>query len=170
MEALYPSLYAGPSDLSEVLAQVRASTVAKTEEVAELRRTVAAREAARMANCAEGMAARFAAGGWLFAFGNGGSATDAQELATLFLNPGGDSPALPAFGLANDTSVVTALCNDVGVAAVFARQLAPFGRPKDIPVALSTTGHSAHLVPASAHSPPPPTLPLSLHPPAASPH
>src|SRR5260370_745851 len=62
MEALYPFLYAGTSDLSEVLAQVRASTVAKTEEIAELRRTVAARETARLANCAEDMAARVTAG------------------------------------------------------------------------------------------------------------
>src|SRR5208282_2643507 len=93
-EALYPFLYAGTSDLTAVMDQVRASTVAKAQEVLELRRTVAEREAAR-----------FAAGGRLFAFGNGGSATDAQQLATLFLNPGGDARPLPAFGLANDTSV-----------------------------------------------------------------
>src|SRR5499425_771912 len=152
MEALYPFLYADTSDLSEVLTQVRTSTVAKTEEIAELRRTVAAREAARLANCAEDMAARFAAGGRLFAFGNGGSATDAQELATLFLSPGGDAPALPAFGLANDTSVVTALCNDVGVDVVFSRQLAAFGRREDIAVGLSTSGNSENLVRAFAEA------------------
>ena len=89
MEALYPFLYAQTSDLAGVLAQVRASTVAKTEEIAELRRTVAARESGRLASCAQDMAARFAAGGRLFAFGNGGSATDAQQLATLF------QPGLP---------------------------------------------------------------------------
>src|ERR1700723_1554242 len=126
MEALYPFLYADTSDLSAVLAQVRASTVAKAEEILELRRTVAERDGARIAECARQAAARFAAGGKLFAFGNGGSATDAQQLATLFLNPGGDAPPLPAFGLANDTSVVTALCNDIGVEVVFARQLAAF--------------------------------------------
>ena len=150
MEALYPFLYAQTSDLAGVLAQVRASTVAKTEEIAELRRTVAAREAARLANCAEDMAARFAAGGRLFAFGNGGSATDAQQLATLFLNPGPiegtAAPPLPAFGLANDTSVVTALCNDIGPEVVFARQLAAFGRREDIAVGLSTSGNSENLL------------------------
>ena len=67
MEALYPFLYADESDLSGVLAQVRASTVAKTQEIMDLRRTVAARDGARLANCAEDMAARFAAGGRLFA-------------------------------------------------------------------------------------------------------
>src|SRR5262249_45159004 len=85
MEALYPFLYRDASDLADLMAEVRASTLAKTREIAELRGVVAAREATRLANCAEDMAARFAAGGRLFAFGNGGSATDAQELATLFL-------------------------------------------------------------------------------------
>jgi D-sedoheptulose 7-phosphate isomerase len=146
MEALYPFLYAGEADLSEVMAQVRASTVAKTEEIMDLRRTVAAREGSRLANCAEDMAARFAAGGRLFAFGNGGSATDAQELATLFLNPGEGKTPLPAFGLANDTSVVTALCNDIEVGVVFARQLAAFGRREDIAIGLSTSGNSDNLL------------------------
>src|SRR5580700_6809241 len=109
-EALYPFLYADTSDLSAVMDQVRASTVAKAGEIGELRRTVCARDGARIADCAVQAAARFAAGGRLFAFGNGGSATDAAQLATLFLNPGerarpGDlSPGqrarpLPAFGL-----------------------------------------------------------------------
>ena len=82
----------------------------------------------------------------MFAFGNGGSATDAQQIVTLFLHPGGGAPALPAFGLANDTSVVTALCNDIGVEVVFARQLGAFGQPRDIAMGLSTSGNSANLV------------------------
>jgi D-sedoheptulose 7-phosphate isomerase len=146
MEALYPFLYSDASDLADLMAEVRASTLAKAKEIAELRTVVAAREATRLANCAEDMAARFAAGGRLFTFGNGGSATDAQELATLFLSPGGGAPALPAFGLASDISVVTALCNDVGVDVVFARQLAAFGRREDIAVGLSTSGNSENLV------------------------
>src|SRR5690348_12474767 len=139
LEALYPFLYADTSDLTTVLDQVRASTVAKAAEIGELRRTVADRDGAGIEACAREMAARFAAGGRLFAFGNGGSATDAAQLATLFLAPaagaegggggiaGEDFPPLPAFGLANDTSVVTALANDVGPEVIFARQLAAFG-------------------------------------------
>ena len=152
MEALYPFLYSDSSDLADLMAEVRASTLAKAKEIAELRRTVAAREAARLANCAEDMAARFAAGGRLFAFGNGGSATDAQQLATLFLHPGGGIRPLPAFGLANDTSVVTALCNDIGVEVVFARQLAAFGGRDDIAVGLSTSGNSENLIRAFAEA------------------
>ena len=146
MESLYPFLYAETSDLPAVLEEVRASTVAKTAEITELRREIARRDGARIARCAREMAGRFAAGGRLFAFGNGGSATDAAQLATLFLHPGTDAPPLPAFGLANDTSVVTALCNDIGVDVVFARQLGAFGRPGDIAVGLSTSGNSANLL------------------------
>jgi D-sedoheptulose 7-phosphate isomerase len=146
MESLYPFLYAGTSDLPAVLDQVRASTIAKAEEIIELRRTVCARDAARLARCARAAAARFAAGGRLFAFGNGGSATDAQQLVTLFLNPGPGARPLPALGLASDTSVVTALCNDVGVDVVFARQIAAFGGRNDIAVGLSTSGNSGNLV------------------------
>jgi D-sedoheptulose 7-phosphate isomerase len=161
MESLYPFLYSDTTDLAAVLDQVRASTVAKVAEIGELRREVAARDGARIAECAAQVAARFRAGGRLFAFGNGGSATDAQQLVTLFLNPDGGAPgggtpvgeapgwaapALPAFGLANDTSVVTALCNDIGVEVVFARQLAAFGGRNDIAVGLSTSGNSANLL------------------------
>src|SRR6516225_6177368 len=146
IESLYPFLYSDTGDLSAVIAQVRASTVAKAEEILELRRTVCARDGTRMAGCAQQMAARFGTGGRLFAFGNGGSATDAQQLATLFLNPGGGLRPLPALALANDTSVVTALCNDIGVEVVFARQLAAFGGRNDIAVGLSTSGNSANLL------------------------
>jgi len=150
LESLYPFLYADTTDLSAVLTQVRDSTVAKAREIEELRRAVAARDGTRLAECARAAAARFGAGGRLFAFGNGGSATDAQQLATLFLNPGPiegrAAPPLPAFGLANDTSVVTALCNDIGVEVVFARQLAAFGGRNDIAVGLSTSGNSGNLL------------------------
>jgi len=146
MESLYPFLYSGASDLPAVLEEVRRSTVAKAREITELRRLVSTRDSARLMSCARDAAARFAGGGRLLAFGNGGSATDAQELATLFLNPGGGARALPALGLASDTSVVTALCNDIGVEVVFARQIAAFGRRSDIAVGLSTSGNSENLL------------------------
>ncbi len=146
MESLYPFLYSGTTDLSAVLDEVRRSTVAKAGEIIELRRVVAERDGERLTACARDAAARFAAGGRLLAFGNGGSATDAQQLATLFMNPGGDATPLPALGLANDTSVVTALCNDIGVEVVFARQIAAFGRRTDIAIGLSTSGNSDNLL------------------------
>ena len=151
MESLYPFLYSGTTDLDAVLEQVRQSTVAKAAEITELRRVIGARDGARLAACAADAAARFAAGGRLLAFGNGGSATDAQQLAALFLNPGGAVSSstgrpLPALGLASDISVVTALCNDIGVDVVFARQIAALGRRDDIAVGLSTSGNSENLL------------------------
>jgi D-sedoheptulose 7-phosphate isomerase len=146
MESLYPFLYAGASDLDAVMADVRASTVAKTAEIVALRREVCARDAARLRACAGDIAGRLTAGGRLLTFGNGGSSTDAQEMTTLFLHPGDGRRALPSFCLSNDTAVVTALCNDIGVDVVFSRQIAAFGRPADIAVALSTSGNSENLL------------------------
>jgi D-sedoheptulose 7-phosphate isomerase len=95
------------------------------------------------------MADAFRSGGRLFAFGNGGSSTDAQDVAALFLNPGDPSKRpLPALALTTDVAVVTALSNDVGFEVVFARQLAAFGRPGDIALALSTSGNSDNLIAA----------------------
>jgi len=146
MESLYPFLYADSGDVSAVLEQVRASTTAKAEEILQLRRVVCAQDGDRLAECARRIAYRFRTGGRLFAFGNGGSATDAQQVAALFLHPGGSAPSLPAFCLASDTAVVTALCNDIGVEVVFARQLAAFGGRDDIAVGLSTSGNSPNLL------------------------
>jgi D-sedoheptulose 7-phosphate isomerase len=146
IESLYPFLYSGTTDVSAVLDQVRQSTVAKAAEILALRRTVRDADGARLLACAQDMARRFTAGGRLLAFGNGGSATDAQQLATLFLYPGGTARPLPALSLASDASVLTALSNDVGVDVVFARQVAAFGGKSDIAVGLSTSGNSENLL------------------------
>lgn len=146
MESLYPFLYADSTDLDAVLAEVRESTVRKANEIVELRRTVLDRYRTPLPACAWDMATRFARGGRLFAFGNGGSSTDAQEIASLFLNPGGDARPLPAFGLTNDIAVVTALSNDIGFDVVFAREIGAFGRGDDIAVGLSTSGNSENLL------------------------
>ncbi|HEX5188548.1 MAG TPA: SIS domain-containing protein [Streptosporangiaceae bacterium] len=146
IESLYPFLFAGGTDIASVLDQARASTVAKAHEVMKLREQVCALSGQRLAACARQAAERFAAGGRLLTFGNGGSATDAEQIATLFLYPGGDARPLPAIGLASDTAVLTSLANDIGVDVVFARQIAAFGRPGDIAIGLSTSGNSENLL------------------------
>ncbi|GAA2900189.1 SIS domain-containing protein [Streptosporangium fragile] len=145
VEGLYPFLYAGRAGLDTALEEARRSTVEKAGEIVRLRRQVAEESAAELAACAEEMAARFTAGGRLFSFGNGGSSTDAQEVATTFLHPP-RGRALPALSLTTDVAVVTALSNDVGFEVVFARQLAALGRSGDIAVGLSTSGGSANVV------------------------
>ncbi len=146
VESLYPFLYASTSDLPAVLEEVRRSTVAKAAEIMALRQLISERDGARLTACAQESARRFAAGGRLFAFGNGGSATDAQQVASLYLCPGGDATPLAACNLAGDTAVITALSNDIGIDVVFSRQIAAFGRQNDIAVGLSTSGNSANLL------------------------
>jgi D-sedoheptulose 7-phosphate isomerase len=146
MESLYPFLYADTSDIDAVLEQVRRSTEAKVEEIVLLREQVAERDGARLVDCARAMAHSFADCGQLLAFGNGGSSTDAQDLAGMFLHPGGGARPLPALSLTADIAVVTALSNDIGFDVVFARQVAAFGRPGDIAIGLSTSGNSANLI------------------------
>src|SRR5262245_8204141 len=143
VESLYPFLYSGTSDLEAVLADVRRSTVAKTAEITELRRAIAAQDGARLVQCGADRAARL---GRLLAFGNGGSATDAGQVASLFLYPGPGRRALPAYGLASDTAIISALANDVGPEVIFSRQIAAFGRREDIAIGLSTSGNSENLV------------------------
>jgi D-sedoheptulose 7-phosphate isomerase len=146
VESLYPFLYRGAGDLEAVLEEVRRSTVAKVQEIVALRETVLERDGARLAECARAMAASFAAGGKLLAFGNGGSSTDAQDMATLFLHPPVGARPLPALCLAGDVAVVTALANDIGFDVVFARPLAAAGRPDDIAMGLSTSGGSRNVL------------------------
>jgi D-sedoheptulose 7-phosphate isomerase len=146
LESLYPFLYAGAADLDAVLEQVRQSTAAKAAEAVALRELVAERETDRLAACAQAMARSFATGAKLLAFGNGGSSTDAQDLVTTFMHPGGDARPLPAISLTSDVAVVTALANDVGFEVVFARQVAAWGRPDDVAIGLSTSGGSANVL------------------------
>jgi D-sedoheptulose 7-phosphate isomerase len=148
VESLYPFLYGGGggADVTAVLAQVARSTSDKATEIVALRQRMAAEYADRLAACAAALAASFRAGGRLFTFGNGGSSTDAQAVAQLFLDPGPGARPLPAVALTTDVAVVTALSNDVGFEVVFARQLAAFARPGDIALGLSTSGGSANVL------------------------
>lgn len=146
MEALYPFLYADKSDVRPVLKAVAASTAEKAREIVALRQQLAAHFADTLIACAQDIADRFAAGGRLFTFGNGGSSSDAQAVAQLFLNPATEGRALPALSLTNDVAVLTALSNDIGFEVVFARQLAAQGTAADIAVGLSTSGGSANVL------------------------
>ena len=77
--------------------------------------------------------------------GNGGSAADAQHLATEFvirLNPKIQRPALPAIALTTDTSLLTAGANDIGYDNVFSRSVEALGESGDILIGLSTSGNS----------------------------
>jgi D-sedoheptulose 7-phosphate isomerase len=146
----YPFLFAGgTASADEVLAQVRHSTVEKCREVVALRRATLEQGGDHIVAAGTAMAAAFRAGATLLAFGNGGSATDAQDLVADLLTPplGGYRP-LPALALPNDIAVLTAVANDVGFDNAFARQVIAFGRSGDIAVGFSTSGNSANVLAA----------------------
>ncbi len=148
---LYPFLEAEERDAASLLADLAESARAKAAESAALRRRTLAECADRVEAAGAEMARRFASGGRMYTFGNGGSSTDAATLAALFSHPPHGRP-LPAWSLAADQAVVTALGNDVGFDLVFSRQLIARARPGDIAVALSTSGDSADLTTALAEA------------------
>ncbi len=146
---LYPFIEGDEHDGPGLLSDLAASAEAKAAESAGLRAETLQRAAAEIERAAAAMAARFDAGGRLFAFGNGGSATDAAGVAALFRRPPWGTP-LPAASLAADEAVITALANDVGFELVFSRQLMARGRGSDVAVGLSTSGNSTNLLRAFA--------------------
>lgn len=89
------------------------------------------------------------AGRLVLVFGNGGSATDAQHLATeLVVRFAKARRAVAALALTADSAVLTAAANDLGVAAMFARQVEALGRPGDVAVGITTSGQSANVIEA----------------------
>ena len=144
----YPFLFeGGKASIEEVMAQVRHSTLEKCREVIALRRTTLAHSSGQIVEAGRAMARAFAHGATLLAFGNGGSATDAQDMVTELLNPPfPDWSPLPAIALTNDIAVVTAVGNDVGFDNIFARQVIAYGRKGDIAVGISTSGNSTNVL------------------------
>jgi len=90
-------------------------------------------------------------GGKILLCGNGGSAGDAQHLATEFvstLTVDRRREAIPAIALTTDSSLITAVANDFGFDGVFARQVDALGREGDVLVGISTSGNSENVVQA----------------------
>ena len=95
------------------------------------------------------MAESLLAGGRVLAFGNGGSAADAQHfVAELVGRYARERPGLSAIALTTDPSVVTAVANDMGYASVFRRQVEAHGRAGDVALGISTSGRSPNVVEA----------------------
>jgi D-sedoheptulose 7-phosphate isomerase len=87
------------------------------------------------------------AGNKLLVCGNGGSAADAAHFATeLVVRFAKDRRAHPAICLASDGGLLTAAANDYGFDEIFARQVAAFGQPGDVPLRLTTSGKSRNVV------------------------
>jgi D-sedoheptulose 7-phosphate isomerase len=149
---LYPFLAEGETDLEAVVADVRASVAMKASEVADLRVQTLTEGSDELAAAAGELRTAFAAGGRLLALGNGGSATDAMDVAADFRTASHGGPARPALDLTEDTAIITAVANDIGVEAIFARQVIAHGRAGDVLLALSTSGGSSNVIAALAEA------------------
>ena len=142
---LYPFIDGTESDANALLTDLAISAQMKAAESATLRRATADACSELVTIAGAELARRFAAGGRVFTFGNGGSSTDAATLAGLFAQPPAEEP-LPAWSLTADQAVLTALGNDVGFDLVFARQLIARAKATDIAIAMSTSGNSVDLL------------------------
>ncbi len=148
---LYPFIEGDETDSGTLLEDLARSAEGKWSQSSALREATLAECEGQLRATASAMAERFQAGGRLFTFGNGGSATDAEAVAHLYTQPPWGRP-LSARSLAEDQAVMTALGNDVGFDLVFSRQLIAHGRAHDIAMGFSTSGNSENLMRAFAEA------------------
>ena len=140
---LYPFLAESETDLGAVMADVRRSVLAKAEEIGELRAQTLTENRDELIAAAAAVRAAPA----VLALGNGGSATDAMDVVAD-LHAAGRC----AIDLSADPSIITAVANDIGVEAIFSRQVIAYGREGDALIALSTSGNSANVIHALAEA------------------
>ena len=149
---LYPFLAEAEVDLDPVLADVAASAVAKAAEAGALRAQTLGDGLPALDAAAGALRDRFAQGGKLLALGNGGSATDAMDAVADLRRPPGHLRARPAIDLTEDAPILTAVANDVGVEAIFARQVIAYGHAHDALLTFSTSGNSTNVIAALAEA------------------
>ena len=131
---------------------MQGSLLQKMGETNHLRALAAETEAEEVSAAAVGISARLRNGGKIVAFGNGGSATDANDLAADCLDPPPGMRPVPAVSLSYEPANVTAIANDIGTEAIFTRQLMAHAGPEDVAIAFSTSGGSKNILSALAEA------------------
>jgi D-sedoheptulose 7-phosphate isomerase len=165
---LYPFLAEREQELEPVLEDVRCSVLMKAEEIGALRVQTLTDNREELLCAAQALRESFERGGKLLAIGNGGSATDAADVVADFraagvgvagaasaagvagaAGPAGVAGrARPAIDLTEDSGILTAIANDVGLDAIFSRQVIAYGLRGDMLLALSTSGNSRNVIDA----------------------
>ena len=107
---------------------------------------VAREEAEQIGNTALAIHERLRRGGKLIIFGNGGSATDANDFAIDCVLPPPGYQSVPAVSLSLEPANITAVANDIGTDAIFLRQLIAQARPEDVAIGISTSGGSRNII------------------------
>jgi D-sedoheptulose 7-phosphate isomerase len=143
---LYPFLGQEKQETGDLVAGVASSILMKVQDDARLRTQVANQQAEAISSTALAIRERLLRGGKLILFGNGGSATDANDWAMdCFLPPPGYRP-IPAVSLSLEPANITAVANDIGTDVIFLRQLIAQARPEDVAIGISTSGGSRNII------------------------
>ncbi len=145
-EFLYPFLGHKKQETTDIVEEVAASILMKVHDDTQLRTQLAKEQAEQIGNAALAIHQRLSQGGKLILFGNGGSATDANDWALDCVLPPPGYRSIPAISLSMEPANITALANDVGTEVIFLRQLIAHAQPEDVAIGISTSGGSRNIV------------------------
>ena len=145
-EFLYPFLGREKQGTADLVSEVGASILMKVQDDTMLRAQVATDEAEQIGNTVQAIHERLGRGGKLIIFGNGGSATDANDFAIDCVLPPQGYRSIPAVSLSLEPANITAVANDIGTEAIFLRQLIAQARPDDVAIGISTSGGSRNII------------------------
>jgi D-sedoheptulose 7-phosphate isomerase len=145
-EFLYPFLGQQKQETKDIVSQVADSIQMKVRDDAGLREQVAQEQSEQIGNVVLAIRERLERGGKLIIFGNGGSATDANDWALDCVEPPRGYRPIPAVSLAMEPANITAVANDVGTEVIFLRQLIAQARPEDVAIGISTSGGSRNII------------------------
>jgi D-sedoheptulose 7-phosphate isomerase len=143
---LYPFLGQGKQDSSNALEEVANSICLKVSDDTKLREQIANGQSEQIFQASIAIADCVKHGGKLIIFGNGGSATDANDWAIDCVAPPSGWRAIPAVSLSLEPANISAIANDVGTDVIFLRQLIAQARPNDIAIGISTSGGSRNII------------------------
>ena len=145
-EFLYPFLGREKQGTDDLVGEVANSIQMKVHDDAKLRARIAHEQSEIISSTALAIEDRLQRGGKLILFGNGGSATDANDWAIdCVLPPPGYRP-ISAVSLSLEPANITAVANDVGTEVIFLRQLIAQARPEDVAIGISTSGGSRNII------------------------
>ena len=145
---LYPFLGQDTQAPGDAMEDVANSILLKVADDTNLRAQVGREESEQISEAMIAMSERVAAGGKLIIFGNGGSATDANDWAIDCISPPDGYAPIPAVSLSLEPANISAIANDVGNELVFLRQFIAQARPNDVAIAISTSGGSRNIIAA----------------------
>lgn len=147
LDGMYPFLANTKQDPVAMSNALRESVRQKTAQHLSVVEHFFTEQAEALIVLAHDLAHVYRNNGRLYCMGNGGSSSDAAHIAVEFQHPVTTGrPALPAFDLSSDKTMLTAVANDVGFAQVYSRQVIALVNPEDALIGVSTSGNSANLI------------------------